>query len=146
MHVITADIVGHWKSKEVWINGKHITLRGFLQDLKTDEQEHEDNADIIKECKGAQQFSWGDTSQGTYCFSLACCFYLNVKWVMDRFFKKELEQVQQRDIRLIYDNKKLQVTYEMCEDLFAQEFGNFMEKLGAEKLDEKGAFGDSYIP
>ena len=58
MHVITADIVGHWKSKEVWINGKHITLRGFLQDLKTDEQEHEDNADIIKECKGAQQFSW----------------------------------------------------------------------------------------
>src|SRR4051794_13449428 len=75
-------------------------------------------------------FQLGDTTQATYCLSLACCFYLKVKWVMDRFFVKELETVQQADLRLVYDNDQLEAAYQHCEDLFAQEFTGFMKKLG----------------
>src|SRR3954469_6876156 len=57
-------------------------------------------------------FSWGDTSQAAYCLALACCFYLNVKWVMDRFFKEELERVLRGDLRLVYGNAQLEEAYQ----------------------------------
>ena len=105
MHPISALITGHWQTKAVWINGKHITPDGFVRDLKADQQEPGDNQDIIKDCQGVRRFSWGDTSQATYCLALACCFYLNVKWVMSYFFKAELEKVPQTDLRLVYDTQ-----------------------------------------
>jgi hypothetical protein len=127
-----AEIVGNWKTRIVWINGKRVTFSGFVRDLKSEG----DSNDIIRECKGVNNFSWGDTSQATYCLALACCFYLNFKWVMDRFFEKELEGVRQEDIRLVYDNDKIQEAYLHCEELFAQEFTTFMDKLGAKRIDE----------
>src|SRR3954465_13668388 len=136
MQTIHAEIIGHWEKRDVTINGKSISLSGFVRDLKAAEEEEGDNDDIIRECKGVRRFSWGDTSQATYCLSLACCFYLNVKWVMDRFFVKELEGVQQGDLRLVYDNDQLEAAYQHCEDLFAQEFTGFMEKLGDISVDE----------
>src|SRR3954469_4520753 len=136
MQTIHADIVGHWKTREVLINRKPISLSGFVRDLKADKKEEGENDDIIRECKGIRRFSWGDTTQATYCLSLACCFYLNVKWVMDRFFNKELEGVQQADLRLVYDNDQLEAAYQHCEDLFAQEFTGFMKKLGATRVNE----------
>jgi hypothetical protein len=136
MQTIHAEIVGHWKTREVLINGKPISLSGFVRDLKAAKKEEGDNHDIIRECKGIRRFSWGDTTQATYCLSLACCFYLKLKWVMDRFFVKELETVQQADLRLVYDNDQLEAAYQHCEDLFAQEFTGFMEKLGDIRVDE----------
>jgi hypothetical protein len=136
MQTIHAEIVGNWKTREVLINGKRISLTGFVRDLKTDAKEEGDNDDIIRECEGVRCFGWGDTSQATYCLSLACCFYLKVKWVMDRFFVKELEAVQQGDLWLVYDNDQLQTAYLHCEELFAQEFTSFMKKLGATRIDE----------
>jgi hypothetical protein len=136
MQTIHADIVGHWNTRAVWINGKCITISGFVRDLKADEKEEGDNEDIIRECKGVRRFSWGDTSQETYCLSLACCFYLNVKWVMSYFFNPELERALKEDIQLVYDNNQLEAAYQHSEDLFAQEFTGFMEKLGAKRIDE----------
>jgi hypothetical protein len=136
MKTIHAEIVGNWKTREVLINGKPISLSGFVRDLKADKKEEGDNDDIIRECKGISHFSWGDTTQATYCLSLACCFYLKVKWVMDRFFVKELEGAPKTDLRLVYDNHQLETAYQHCEDLFAQEFTDFMEKLGATRVNE----------
>ena len=64
-----------------------------MRDLKADEEVPGDNDDIFQECQGINRFHWGDTSQATYCLALACCFYLNVSWVMDRFCTKELQGV-----------------------------------------------------
>src|SRR3954470_16255386 len=134
MQTIHAEIVGNWKIKTVLINGKPISLSGFVRDLKAAKKEEGDNDDIIRECKGIRRFSWGDTTQATYCLSLACCFYLKLKWVMARFFVKELETVhfvkeletvQRADLRLVYDNDQLEAVYQHCEDLFAQEFTGF---------------------
>ena len=136
MKTIHAEIVGNWKTREVLINGKPISLSGFVRDLKAAKKEEGDNNDIIRECKGIRRFNWGDTTQATYCLSLACCFYLKVKWVMDRFFVKELETVQQADLRLVYDNDQLEAAYQHCEDLFAQEFKEFMGEIGTVKIDE----------
>ena len=107
-----------------------------MQDLKTDEKEPDENQDLIKECNGVNRFSWGDASQATYCLSLACCFYLNVKWVMDRFFKQELERVLQGDLRLVYNNAQLDEAYQRCEEQFAQEFSQVMNKFGAIEVKE----------
>lgn len=135
MNPISALIIGHWKTKAVWINGKCITLAGFARDLTEDEQETGDNQDILKECTGVRHFIWGDTSQATYCLSLACCFYLNVKWVMSYFFKEELEKAPQMDLRLEYDNDTLEAGYQRSEDQFAHEFTSFMDELGAMPID-----------
>src|SRR3954464_9251151 len=108
MQTIHAEIVGNWKTREVLINGKPISLSGFVRDLKTAKKEEGDNDDTIRECKGIRRFSWGDTTQATYCLSLACCFYLKLKWVMDCFIKKELKAVQQADLRLVYDNDQIE--------------------------------------
>jgi|SRR3954470_17274329 hypothetical protein len=136
MQTIHAEIMGHWKIKTVLTNGNPISPSGFVRDLKADEKEEGDNNDIIRKCKGVRRFSWGDTSQATYCLSLACCFYLKVKLVMDRFFVKELEGAPKTDLRLVYDNHQLETAYQHCEDLFAQEFTGFMKKLGAIRVDE----------
>ena len=136
MKIIHAEIVGNWKTREVLINGKPISLSRFVRDLKAAKKEEGDNDDIIRECKGIRRFSWGDTTQATYCLSLACCFYLKLKWVMDRFFVKELEGAPKTDLRLVYDNHQLETAYQHCEDLFAQEFTGFMEKLGSVRIDE----------
>ena len=76
-------------------------------------------------------------SQATYCLALACCFYLNLKWVMSYFFKEELEQVPQTDLRLVYDTDTLEAAYQRSEDQFTQEFTGFMKKLGAVPLEEE---------
>src|SRR3954454_15164922 len=136
MQTIHADIVGHWNTRAVWINGKCITISGFVRDLKADEKEEGDNEDIIRECKGVRRFSWGDTSQATYCLALACCFYLNVKWVMSYFFKPELERVSQGDLRLVYDNAQLEQAYQCCEENFAQEFNQVMKQYGAIEVEK----------
>ena len=129
-------IIGQWQTKAVWINGKHITISGFVRDLKADEKEPGENQDIIKECRGVRRFSWGDTSQATYCLALACCFYLNLNWVMDRFFTRELQHAPQGDMRLAYTDEELQGGYEASEEQFAHEFSSFMDKIGAISIDE----------
>jgi hypothetical protein len=118
------------------INGRLVTPAGFVADLQAAEDEPGENRDIIQECEGVGRFAWGDTSQATYCLALACCFYLKLKWVMCRFFTEELERIPQADFRLAYDDATLQAGYEHSEDLFAQEFRDFMEKLGAKPLEE----------
>jgi hypothetical protein len=131
MHPLPAVITGQWKTATVCINGKIITLARFIRDVKADEQEPGDNRDILQECRGVRRFCWGDASQATYCLSLACCFYLNVSWVMDRFFTRELERAPQADIHLTYTAEELQAAYEACDEQFAQEFADFMKNLGA---------------
>src|SRR4051812_32679904 len=117
MRITHAKIVGHWKTKAVWINGKYITVDSFVNDLKAAAEEPGENADIIRACKGVRQFSWGDTSKSTYCLALACCFYLRVKWVMDRFFEKELQKAKQNDLRLEYNDEELDKGYLHSEEL-----------------------------
>jgi len=78
-----------------------------------------------------RRFAWGDSSRATYCLSLACCFYLNIDWVMCRFFLPELQRLRQTDFRLEYDEETLQAAYAQCEAMFAREFTEFMDKLGA---------------
>ena len=137
MQTSSASIVGNWETKVVWINGKQITFDGFVRDLKADETEPGENDDIIKtDCKGVRHFSWGDKSRATSSLSLACCFHLKLKWVMCRFFMKELQRVRQADMRLEFDNDELDRGYQYSEDLFAQEFKKFMEELGAIEIDE----------
>jgi hypothetical protein len=133
---IHADIVGHWKTRAVSINGKRVTVEGFVRDLKADEQEPGDNQDIIRECIGVRRFRWGGANQATYCLALACCFYLNVKWVMDRFFEQELERVPQGDLHIVYDNAQLEQAYQRCEENFAQEFNQVMKQYGAIEVEE----------
>ncbi len=111
MHTSSAIITGHWETREVRINGKRITTADFVRDLNTAEDEPGDNWDILQECRWVRRFRWGDTSRATYCLALACCFYLERSWVMDRFFTQELERVRQADIRLEYDEDELQVAY-----------------------------------
>jgi len=137
MHTIPEVIIGCYETKEVSINGKRITPAGFVRDLKAAESEPGDSRDILQECRGVRRFRWGDTSQATYCLALACCFYLNCSWVMDRFFTKELERVPQADLRLSYDEDALQAAYEQCEDMFAREFEEYMRALGAARFDEE---------
>ena len=136
MHALPAIITGHWKTSTVCINGTIITPARFVRDLKADEETSGDNDDIIQECRGLDRFCWGDTSQATYCLALACCFYLHVSWVMDRFFIKELQGVPQADIRLAYTEEQLHAAYEESEDQFAQEFTSFMDKIGATRIDD----------
>jgi hypothetical protein len=136
MNTRPALIIGRWGTREVRINGKIITPAGFVADLKADEAEPGDNDDLLRECDGLRSFDWGDASQATYCLALACCSYLNLSWVMDRFFTPELQRLKQADFRLAYDEDTLQAAYEHCEDLFAQEFKDFMEKLGAVPVDQ----------
>ena len=50
---------------------------------------------------------------------------------MCRFFLPELQRQQQADFRLEYDDATLQTAYEQCEAMFAQEFKDLMQKLGA---------------
>jgi hypothetical protein len=137
MPAITAHIIGHWKTRTVQINGNTITPTGFIRDLEADAEEPGENKDIIKECIGVRSFAWGEKSRATYCLALACCFYLKVKWVMDRFFRRELERQPKTDLQLSYDDAQLDAAYEQCEELFAQEFKEFMAELGAVPLDEE---------
>src|SRR3954447_8302945 len=137
MPALTADIKGNWKSKTVWINGKEITFSRFLRDLKPDEKEPGENKDIIEECEGVMRFSWGDTSQATSSLSLACCFYLDVDWVMCRFFMKELANIRRADMELVYDENQLLAGFEQSEKLFANDFTEFMDQIGAKRVDEK---------
>jgi hypothetical protein len=134
MHTLPDVITGSWKTGEVSINGKRITPAGFVHDLKATELEPGDNRDIVQECRWVRRFRWGDPSRASYCLALACCFYLNIDWVIDRFFIQELQCLPQADFRLEYDKETLQAAYEHCEDLFAQEFRDFMGKLGALEL------------
>jgi hypothetical protein len=136
MQKISADIIGHWKTKAVWINGKRITLPGFLQDLQNAADEPDEHLDIINECKGVSTFSWGAHSKETNSLSLACCFYLKVKWVLCRFFLRELAESKQTDLQLHFDNDQLDAGYRYSEELFAKEFTDFMGKLGAVPIDE----------
>src|SRR3954467_13007268 len=96
-----ADIVASWKTKAVTINGKQITVTQFIHDMQTNKDEPGENEDLIRECKGIDHFSWGDNSQNTYCLSLACCFYLRVKWVMSYFFSRELKPSFRLDFTLV---------------------------------------------
>lgn len=137
MHILPSIITGNWTTREVKINGRSITTAGFVRDLKITELELGDNRDILTECRWVRRFRWGDTSRATYCLALACCFYLNLSWVMDRFFIQELERAQQADLQLEYDEAELQAAYEQCEDMFAHEFETFMGELGAVRLKEK---------
>jgi hypothetical protein len=100
MRTLPAVIIGNWETREFSINGKRITPAGFVRDLKVTEREPGDNWDILTECRWVRRFRWGDTSRATYCLALACCFYLNLSWVMDRFFMQELERARQADLRL----------------------------------------------
>lgn len=136
MHTLPDVIIGSWNTREVRINGKRITPAGFVRDLKAAEQEPGDNWDILQECRWVRRFRWGDTSRATSCLTLACCFYLNLSWVMDRFFIKELQRVPQADLRLLYDEDALQAAYAQCEEMFAQEFEAFMRELGTVRLEE----------
>jgi hypothetical protein len=131
MSIQSARIIGHWKTKTVSINGKAITPARFYADLKAAQEEPGDNQDIIDECQGVAQFSWGEKGDATYCLALACCFYLHLKWVMCRFFDMELEKAPQGDITLFYDNEALDAGYLYSEELFAKEFTSFMKELGA---------------
>jgi hypothetical protein len=131
-----ADIVASWKTKAVSINGKKITVSQFIRDMKANKDEPGENEDLIRECVGIDHFSWGDKSQATYCFSLACCFYLRVKWVMSYFFSRELEQAKQGELHLFYDNDQLDVEYLWSEEAFAKSFTGYMKELGAEPIDE----------
>jgi hypothetical protein len=79
--------------------------------LKATEEQPGDNQDILKECKGVERFSWGNKSNATYCLSLVCCFYLQLEWVMCRFFLKEFEKAPQGDINLFYGDDALDPGY-----------------------------------
>jgi hypothetical protein len=131
-----ADIVASWKTKAVTINRKRVTVTQFIHDMQTNKDEPGENEDLIRECKGIDHFSWGDNSQNTYYLSLACCFYLRVKWVMSYFFSRELEQAKQADLHLFYDNDQLDAGYLWSEEAFAKSFTGFMDKLGAVPIDE----------
>ena len=48
----------------------------------------------------------------------------------------ELKRVGQADMRLVYDEEKLQAAYDQYEAMFAREFKDFMTKLGAKRLEE----------
>ena len=137
MENISTQIFCHWKTRAVSINGKIITISKFVYDLKRDEEEPGNNQDIIDECKGVKRFQWGDDSPGTNCLALACCFYVGVKWVMCRFFMRELTQAQQGDIRLNYDYATLKAGYLYSEELFAKEFTEHMDKFGAIPVNEE---------
>jgi hypothetical protein len=137
MNTIPAVVIGSWATHEVWINGQRITPAGFVRDLKAAEREPGDNWDILQACSGVRRFSWGDSSRATSYLALACCFYLNLSWVMDRFFTEELRRVTQADLRLAYTEDEFQAVYEHCEGLFAQEFAAFMKKLGAVPVDDE---------
>jgi hypothetical protein len=137
MNTIPAVGIGSWATHEVWIKGQRITPAGFVRDLKAAEREPGDNWDILQACSGVRRFSWGDSSRATSCLALACCFYLKLSWVMDRFFTKELRRVCQADLRLAYTEDEIQATYENCEDLFAQEFEAFRKNLGAVPVDDE---------
>lgn len=131
-----ADIVANWKTKAVSINGQKITVAQFIHDLKVNEDEPGENEDLIRDCEGIDHFSWGENNQNTYCFSLACCFYLRVKWVMSYFFGRELEQAKQADLHLFYDTDQLDAGYLWSEEVFAKSFTGVMEGLGAVPIDE----------
>jgi hypothetical protein len=131
-----ADITANWKTKAVTINGEQITVTQFIREMQMNEDEPGENGDLIRECEGIDHFSWGDKSQATYCFSLACCFYLRVKWVMSYFFSRELEQAKQGDLHLFYDNDQLDAGYLWSEEAFAKSFTGYMKELGAEPIDE----------
>jgi hypothetical protein len=136
MRTLPTVITGHWQTKDVSISGKRITFAGFVRDLKATELEPGENRDIRQECLWVRRFAWGTDSRSTYALALACCFYLNIDWVMCRFFLPELQRVPQADFRLEYDEATLQRAYEHCEDMFAQEFEGFMGKLGAVRLEK----------
>jgi len=55
---------------------------------------------------------------------------------MARFFTQELERVRHADVRLEYDEYKLQSAYEYCEDVFTHEFEDYMRILGAVRIEE----------
>ena len=131
MPTLPARIIGHWKNREIFINGKMITPAGFAQDLKAAENEPGDNEDILEDCRWVRRFAWGNGSRSTYALALACCFYLNIDWVMCRFFIQELQRVQQADFRLEYNEATLQTAFAQCEAMFAREFTAFMGTLGA---------------
>jgi hypothetical protein len=130
-------IIGRWETREVFINGRGVSPAGFVRDLKATELEPGDNQDIIKECRWVRRFAWGDTSRSTYCLALACCFYLKLSWVMDRFFLPELQHLRQANFRLAYDDETLQTAYDHCEEMFAREFTEFMDKLRAIPVSRK---------
>jgi hypothetical protein len=56
---------------------------------------------------------------------------------MCRFFIPELQRLQQADFRLEYDEDTLQAAYVQCEEMFAREFTEFMDKLGAIPVSRK---------
>jgi hypothetical protein len=136
VHTKPAVIIGRWESKEVWINGKFITLAGFVHDLKAAEIEAGANRDILQEYRGVKSFRWGYNSKATYCLALACCFYFKCSWVMDRFFMRELKRARLEDLRIAFSEGELQAAFEQCEEVFAREFKELMRELGAEQLEE----------
>jgi hypothetical protein len=128
------EIFGHWNTKAVVINGKPVTPVQFVRDLQADEKEPGDNSDIVQECESVDYFSWGDTSQATYCLALACCFYLNVKLVMSFTFVPKLQAQPQTDLHLSYTDQQLDEEYLISEELFAKDFKGFMQELGAREI------------
>jgi len=130
--MLGVDISGIWSTKSVTINGRKITLSGFIQDLKADAEDPGESDDILMySCYPAKGFSWGDTSPEMECLSAAICFYLEEDWVMMRYFIKELQKLPQTDTHVAFTDEELNAGYWMSEELFAQEFGSFMKKLGA---------------
>jgi hypothetical protein len=137
MRTLPDIIIGHWNNREVQINGKRITLAGFVRDLKVTELAHEENEDIRKECRWVRRFAWGNGSRSISALALACCFYLHSDWVMCRFFLPELQRLKQADVRLEYDEATRQTAYAPCEAMLAQEFKDVMRKLGAVEVAEE---------
>jgi hypothetical protein len=134
--VLHADIIGDWNTKSVTINGKVVTFEQFLKDLKADEDEPGEHADLIEECRGVTHFSWGELSKEEAALSLALCFYLNYKWVTCRFFTSELEKAPQGNMHLVYNKKEIINGYISSEALFALEFTDFMGDFGADSEDD----------
>jgi hypothetical protein len=136
MHSLPDIVIGRWNTREVRINGRSITPAGFVRDLKATELEPGDNRDILQDCRWVRRFAWGDSSRATDCLALACCFYLNIDWVMCRFFIPELQRLRQANFLLEYDEKTLQAAYTQCEEMFTREFREFMGEIGAIEVKE----------
>ena len=136
MPTLPDRIIGHWSTREVWINGRRVTPAVFIHDLKATELEQEEHADIVQECRWVRRFAWGESSRSTYGLALACCFYLKIDWVMCRFFIPELQRLRQADFQLEYDEETLQAAYAQCEEMFAREFRAFMGTLGAVEVED----------
>jgi hypothetical protein len=133
-------VQGEWQTKTVWINGRKLTGRIFLDFMQIDPLwDWEDSQDNYTDELAAwdHQFRWGDESPGTCFLSLALQRWITMRMsLMQQFFYARITALPHVDFILSFRSDELFREWQVLEGTFQHEFREFLTERGFEPMGE----------